>query len=113
MSAEYIHLPDTVYGCQDREDDIKVGVWSSALFFGDNVWIACVALDASFITCLYFAGVENGHGLSYFAISVGGSALQLLYQLAILDTRSTASCWGAWIVSAYRCYLPCLTDFSR
>ena len=33
---------DTVYACQDKEDDLLVGVKSTALFFGENarVWVA-------------------------------------------------------------------------
>ncbi|EJC99728.1 UbiA prenyltransferase [Fomitiporia mediterranea MF3/22] len=84
---------DTVYGCQDRKDDIKVGVWSTSLFFGDYVWYAAAIFDAAFVLCLYYAGVANGHGTPYFVVSVGGTAVQLLYQLMILDVDSTQSCW--------------------
>lgn len=89
---------DTIYGCQDKEDDIKVGVWSSALFLGDNVWAVCVILDIGFIACLYSAGVANGHGLPYFAISVCGPTIQLFYQLTVLSTNLPSSCWGACIL---------------
>lgn len=84
---------DTVYGCQDKKDDIKVGVWSSSLFFGDYVWSVSVVLDTLFVACLYLAGVVNGHGMPYFAISVAGTAVQFIYQLATLDTNSEKSCW--------------------
>ncbi|KAI5119661.1 hypothetical protein M0805_007752 [Coniferiporia weirii] len=84
---------DTVYGCQDRKDDIKVGIWSTSLFFGDHVWAAAAFFDAGFVLFLYYAGVANGHGTPYFAICVFGTAVQLIYQLAILDVNSTKSCW--------------------
>ena len=87
------HL-DTVYGCQDKEDDIKIGVWSTALFFGDHVWFACVILAIGFVFCLYLAGVSNGHSAPYFTISVAGSFLQLSFQLSTLDTNSMTSCWS-------------------
>ena len=45
------HL-DTVYGCQDKEGDIKVGVWPTALLFGDRVWFACAILDISYFNSL-------------------------------------------------------------
>ena len=91
--AELMRPLDTVYGCQDKKDDIKVGVWSSALFFGSHVWTAAAVFDAAFVACLYFAGVANAQRLPYFVISVAGAAVQLVYQLATMNTEEEGSCW--------------------
>ena len=98
--VELMRPLDTVYGCQDKKDDIKVGVWSSALFFGIHVWTAAVAFDAAFVACLYFAGVANGQGLPYFVISVAGAAVQLVYQLATMNTEEEGSCWCKYLILA-------------
>ena len=90
----YTHHLDAVYGCQDKEDDVKVGAWSTALFFGNHVWFSCVILDIGFVLCLCLAGVANGHSVPYFTISVAGPLLQLLFQLSTLDINSTTSCWS-------------------
>ncbi|TCD67181.1 hypothetical protein EIP91_000407 [Steccherinum ochraceum] len=92
---------DTVYGCQDRKDDLQVGIWSTSLFFGKRVWEAAAAFDVAFVVFLYFAGVANHHGLPYFILSVGGAALQLMYQLSILDVDSTESCWDNFKNNAF------------
>lgn len=90
---------DTVYGCQDRKDDIKIGIWSTALLFGEHVKTAAAICDVAFIIFLYLAGKANGHGLPFYVICVGGSIVQFIYQLLILDINSTQSCWGAQFYS--------------
>lgn len=87
---------DTVYGCQDKIDDVKAGVLSSSLFFGDSVWTASALFDTIFVACLGYAGLINRHGSVYFVISVLGSAFQLAYQLVKLDINSPSSCWGEY-----------------
>ncbi|KAH8102066.1 UbiA prenyltransferase [Cristinia sonorae] len=84
---------DTVYGCQDRKDDIQVGIWSTSLFFGKYVWEAAATFNVGFVVALFWAGVTNNHGLPYYVLSVAGAAVQLMYQLSILDVDSTESCW--------------------
>ncbi|PAV19346.1 prenyltransferase [Pyrrhoderma noxium] len=84
---------DTVYGCQDRKDDIKIGIWSTALLFGNHVKTAAALCDIAFVVFLYLAGKANGHGLPFYVICVGGSVIQFIYQLLILDIDSTQSCW--------------------
>ncbi|NES19979.1 MAG: 4-hydroxybenzoate solanesyltransferase [Symploca sp. SIO3E6] len=47
---------DTVYAMPDREDDQKIGVNSSALFFGDYAPLAVVIFFAGAATCLVRLG---------------------------------------------------------
>jgi len=83
---------DTVYGCQDKKDDLQVGVWSTAILFGKHVREIVSLFNVGIITFLYYAGLANNHGWRYFGISVGGTALLLTYQLATLDVESGKSC---------------------
>lgn len=92
--SQLITSADTVYGCQDRQDDLQVGIWSTSLFFGKRVWEAALIFDVGFVAFLYLAGVANNHGLPYYILSVGGATLQLVYQLSILDVDCSESCWG-------------------
>ena len=96
----FIHfaLTYTVYGCQDRKDDIKIGIWSTALLFGNHVKTAAALCDIAFVVFLYLAGKANGHGLPFYVICVGGSVIQFIYQLLILDIDSTQSCWGMYLL---------------
>lgn len=85
---------DTIYGCQDRKDDVKIGVRSTAVLFGDKVVPATICFAIIFIATLAYAGILNGNGVPYFALSVGASALFLIYKFITLDVESSPSCWS-------------------
>lgn len=84
---------DTIYGCQDRKDDVKAGVKSTALLFGDHVMAAVTCFAIGFVALLAFAGASNHQGLPYYIVSVVGVALHLVWQLTTVDLDSPASCW--------------------
>lgn len=87
---------DTIYACQDRKDDAKMGVHSTALLFGDYV-LPFLQLNAvGFVALLYYAGKINQQGMAYYTISVGGTALWLLWQFLTLELDVPASCWLAF-----------------
>ncbi|THH07848.1 hypothetical protein EW145_g3107 [Phellinidium pouzarii] len=90
---------DTVYGCQDRRDDIKVGIWSSSLFFGDHVWTAAACFDVGFVIFLYYAGVANGHGFPYFAICNQPQAVGLFGSQSTENFKNNAFYLGPLIFS--------------
>lgn len=47
---------DTIYALQDREDDVRVGVKSSAILFGSYTWLAVAIASALMLICLGMAG---------------------------------------------------------
>ncbi|RKO87160.1 hypothetical protein BDK51DRAFT_52805 [Blyttiomyces helicus] len=78
---------------QDKKDDIKAGVKSTALRFGPNPipWLSLFSTTT--IGFLTLAGVANAQGPLFYAISVGGAAAHLVWQLATLrvnDPRDAA-----------------------
>jgi len=82
---------DTIYACQDMEDDAMVGVKSSARALGGNIplgvlvfYLACAALAA-------LAGVFAGAGLM-FAPAFAIFAAHLLLQARKLDPSDGAEC---------------------
>lgn len=79
-----IHF-DTVYACQDKEDDVNAGVHSCALLFGDYLRPILSVFAAGFVASLAYVGVLNGQGPLYFAVTVGGAALHMLWQLTRPD----------------------------
>lgn len=83
---------DTIYACQDRKDDIQAGVKSTAVLFGDYVRTVLSLFTAAFILCLFVAGIINGQGAWYFAISVGGAACHLAWQLSTVDFDNERDC---------------------
>ena len=85
---------DTVYACQDRKDDIKVGVNSTAVLFGDHVLPFLKINAVVFVGLLVYVGKLNEQGPIYYALACFGSAAWLVWQFFTLDLDSPKSCWG-------------------
>uniref|UniRef100_A0A7E4V4Z0 4-hydroxybenzoate polyprenyltransferase, mitochondrial n=1 Tax=Panagrellus redivivus TaxID=6233 RepID=A0A7E4V4Z0_PANRE len=83
---------DTIYAHQDKEDDLKIGVKSSALCLQDRTkpWLAGFA--AAMITNLSLAGAITGQSWPFYA-AVSATAAQLTWQIATVNTNSRADCW--------------------
>ncbi|KAH9931273.1 uncharacterized protein B0H18DRAFT_1083561 [Fomitopsis serialis] len=79
-----IHL-DTIYACQDKKDDARIGIGSCALLFGDYIRPILSIFAASFVVLLTYAGTLNGQGLPYFVLGVGGTSIHLAWQLMSPD----------------------------
>lgn len=96
---------DTIYAHQDKADDVKVGVRSTALLFGEHTRTMLSAFSASSISLITLAGYMNTQGLLFYA-GVGVAATQLARIVYKTDFDSRPSCWkgfvgcgiaGAWI----------------
>ncbi|KAF9228263.1 UbiA prenyltransferase [Gyrodon lividus] len=83
---------DTIYASQDKRDDAKAGIGSTALVFGYRVRTALSLFALVFVTSLTYVGVTNRQSVLYFAVSVGGAGLHLLWQLATLDFDEPTDC---------------------
>ncbi|KAI0318667.1 4-hydroxybenzoate polyprenyl transferase [Amylostereum chailletii] len=83
---------DTIYACQDRKDDIIVGVKSTAVMLGDYVRPFTAACAALFLGTLYHAGTLNEQSPIFFWVSVGGTGAHLVYQYATVDLDKPDSC---------------------
>ena len=73
---------DTIYACQDREDDKRVGIKSTALLFGEHVRLILAIMVAILLACLMYAGYALGQGIGYAAFSCGGTLLHTAWQIA-------------------------------
>ncbi|KAF8178146.1 4-hydroxybenzoate polyprenyl transferase [Mycena galopus ATCC 62051] len=87
---------DTIYACQDKKDDVKAGVKSTALLFGNSIKLVLALFASLMMSGLILAGILNGHQLPYFMLSVGGGSVYLAVQLYAVDTDSPKSCWAAF-----------------
>lgn len=94
---------DTIYACQDKKDDVKAGVKSTALLFGNSIKLVLASFAAIMMTALVLVGILNNHQLPYFMLSVGGGSAYLAVQLYAVDTDSPKSCWAA--VRLDHCFL--------
>jgi 4-hydroxybenzoate polyprenyltransferase len=82
---------DTIYAHQDKDDDLAVGLKSTALRFGADTWRWLVALYAGAILLWGIAGVLAGAG-GVFMVALALAALQLGWQVATLDIADTRNC---------------------
>ncbi|CAN4088271.1 unnamed protein product [Withania somnifera] len=82
---------DTIYAHQDKEDDLKVGVKSTALRFGGSTkeWISGFGLAC--ISSLALSGVNANIGWPYYAFLTAASC-QLAWQIWTVDLSSRADC---------------------
>ncbi len=59
---------DTIYALQDREDDRRIGVKSSAIFFGEAIPAAVGLFLVAMVVCLISAGHGSGLRMEYYLI---------------------------------------------
>jgi 4-hydroxybenzoate polyprenyltransferase len=87
---------DTAYAMVDREDDLKVGVKSTAILFGRYDRLAIGVLQLGCLVCLYLAGRAFDLG-TYFNISLVVAALLFLYQQLLIRERRPEACFKAFL----------------
>ncbi|KAI0267872.1 4-hydroxybenzoate polyprenyl transferase [Gloeopeniophorella convolvens] len=83
---------DTIYACQDKRDDARAGVKSTALLFGQYTKSVLALFAGLLVTFLVTAGMLNGQQAPYFLVTVGGAAAHLTWQLRCLDVDNAKSC---------------------
>ena len=74
---------DTIYALQDREDDRRIGVKSSAILFGSYTWLGVGIASALMLACLGIAGWLVGLGLIFYGVlaATGGFFIQQVFRL--------------------------------
>ncbi|GAB2242885.1 hypothetical protein Droror1_Dr00019660 [Drosera rotundifolia] len=80
---------DTIYAHQDKEDDVFVGVKSTALRFGDSTKEWLTGFGMACITCLGICGYNANIGWPYFALLAGASG-HLWWQIYTVDLSDRA-----------------------
>ena len=87
---------DTMYAMVDREDDLRVGVKSTAILAGDADRVLVGVCQVAVLAVLVLAGPQAGLGALYHT-SVGLSALLFLYQQYLIRDREPADCFKAFL----------------
>ncbi|NKF49252.1 4-hydroxybenzoate octaprenyltransferase [Shewanella sp. WXL01] len=87
---------DTMYAMVDRDDDLKVGIKSTAILFGrfDRQWIGAFQLAA--LACFIMAGLSAERGLVYGLGIVTFIAFSS-YQQYLIYGRERAPCFKAFL----------------
>lgn len=71
-----------------------MGVRSTAILFGTWIRPLLMLCGAGFVSMLGLAGYLNNQGPAYFILSVGGTALHVIWQFLTVDLEVSASCWS-------------------
>lgn len=82
---------DTIYAHQDIEDDLKIGVKSSAIKFGKNSKKILIYLSFIMFFLIFFLGIYNSFKLSFFIINLAALSV-LIKKITICDFSSPQNC---------------------
>ncbi|KAI4347854.1 hypothetical protein L6164_008631 [Bauhinia variegata] len=82
---------DTIYAHQDKEDDLKAGVKSTALLFGDSTKKWIIGFGTACIVCFALAGFNAKIGWPYYIFLAAASRI-LAWQILTVDLSSPDDC---------------------
>ena len=91
---------DTIYAMIDREDDIKIGVKSSAILFGDMDRLLIGVMQLMMLYALYLVGEDMHYGRWYRG-GVIAAAVLFLWQQWLIRRRDPAGCLRAFLNNQY------------
>ena len=87
---------DTEYAMVDRDDDVKIGIKSSAIFFGKYDVIAVMICYALMLGVLAYVGKFMGYGKFYF-IGLAAALGLVLWQYQLIKNRDKSNCFKAFL----------------
>ena len=87
---------DTMYAMVDREDDLVIGVRSSAILFGRADRLVIAALQAGALGGLALVGLLRDLGRWYW-IGLAAAAALAAYQQVLIRHREAAACFRAFL----------------
>jgi len=82
---------DTIYAHQDREDDLLIGIKSTALLFGENTRPMLAGFYSGAVVLIGIAGLIAG-GRLIFVLGLIAFAAHLAWQVVRLDINDSAHC---------------------
>ncbi len=86
---------DTEYAMVDRDDDLKIGMKTSAITFGRFDVLAVMLCYALFLVLWALVGVRAGLGTVFLA-AIAVAAAQALWHWRLIRTRTRDGCFKAF-----------------
>ena len=101
---------DTEYAMVDRNDDIKIGIKSTAVLFGyyDKLWIGILQIIT--LICLIIIGLNNHLSFIYYCGLLVVSLL-FIYQQWLINDRDRTRCFKAFQNNNYVGFMMFLSIF--
>ncbi len=87
---------DTLYAMVDREDDLKIGVKSTAILFGSWDRTMVAVFHSVFLLLLLAVGALAGCGVPYY-IGLAGAAGLAMYEQGLIAGRKPQACFQAFL----------------
>lgn len=87
---------DTMYAMVDKDDDIKVGVKSTAILFGEYERHIMAILQIVIISLLITVGIMQYIGLAYYSGLLVAAGLSV-YQQVLIVNRDKSLCFKAFL----------------
>ena len=91
---------DTMYAMADKEDDLKIGVKSTAILFGDYDRMMVLTCQLALFGLLIYIGqlLKLNH---YYYLLLALSAIFALFQVSLYFSRETQKCFRAFQNNAW------------
>ena len=87
---------DTIYAMIDREDDLKIGIKSTAILFDDADRFIIGSIQSLVLIALIVIGQQASlNTIYYFSLIIGGCLF--LYQLHLIRNRDPKKCMQAFL----------------
>ncbi|VXB10101.1 p-hydroxybenzoate octaprenyltransferase [Pseudomonas sp. 8AS] len=87
---------DTYYAMTDREDDLKIGVKSTAILFGEADRLIILCLQGLSLLCLAMAGARFSLGI-WFLLGLFGAAACFAWEFWQSRQREPQACFAAFL----------------
>ena len=87
---------DTEYAMVDRDDDLKIGIKTSAITFGHFDVMGIMLCHAGFLSIMIGIGLMQKLGLAYYVGLIAASGL-IIYQYRLIRERDPALCFRAFL----------------
>ncbi|MFA6920474.1 MAG: 4-hydroxybenzoate octaprenyltransferase [Gallionella sp.] len=91
---------DTEYAMVDRDDDLHLGIHSSALFFGQYDVAAVMSCYAITLALLAVAGQMAGLGVLYY-LGLAAAAGIAIYHYTLIKNRNRETCFKAFLHNSW------------
>jgi 4-hydroxybenzoate polyprenyltransferase len=87
---------DTEYAIVDRDDDLKIGIETSAITFGHFDVMGIMLCHAGFLSIMIGIGLMQKLGLAYYVGLIAASGL-IIYQYRLIRKRDPVLCFRAFL----------------
>ncbi len=87
----WVTMFDTIYAIADRDDDLKIGIKSTPIFFGSKDKLIIAGLQVTFFSIFFYFGVSQNFN-NIFYIFLITAFLIGVYNQVIISKREPASC---------------------